>query len=151
MSRATISSGMPILREPSLAIDDLAVRGISLSHLDIEVRLRVTNPNFFGVVVRGVPFQLELHRERGETLEIAKGNVGRVKIPRKGSTLITVPVSTDNSGLLSVVTDLLTRHGASFSITGVATIDCWITGWSFPFTRDVAVTPAMIAGLGKNR
>ncbi|MEN6610189.1 MAG: LEA type 2 family protein [Methanoregulaceae archaeon] len=132
-------------------IDEVDVRGISLSRLDLEVRLHVTNPNFFGVIVRDVPFRLELLRESGEVLEIARGNAGRMKIPRNGSTRVTVPVSTDNSGLLFVLTDLLARNGASVSITGVVTVDCWITGWSFPFTRTMTVTPAMIAGLGQRR
>lgn|GEM_PF-66664 len=130
-------------------MEDIAFQGIFFSRLDHEIRLRLTNPNFFGVVVRQVPFRLELIRENGKTSEIARGTVGEVKIPRKGSVVVTIPISADHSGLLLTASDLPAHGGSALSVTGVATIDCLVTGWSFPFTRTVMVNPAMITGLVK--
>ena len=142
---------MSFLQEPTLTVEDVAVRGISLSHLNLDVRIRITNPNILGVVVREVSFQLTLPREGDSPIPLAKGTMGEVKIPRKGSTDVAVPVSTSNTGLLSVILNLLGKGGAPVSITGVAKIDAGITTWSFPFTREMTITPAMITGKPADR
>lgn len=143
---ATGSSIMSLLQEPTITIEDVAIRGISLSHLDLDVCIRVMNPNFLGVTVREVTFQITLPQNGMAPLQIAQGIMGETKIPRKGSIDVTVPVSTSNSGLLSVILNLIGRGDLPVSVTGVAKIDAGITTWSFPFTKEITITPAMITG-----
>ena len=141
---------MPVLREPTVTIDDLRIRSFSLSRLGLDVVIRVVNPNFFGVTVEELPFRITCRTGEGET-EIAAGTVNHVRIARSSETTVTVPVATDNAGFIRAIAAFLTQGAIPVTVTGVATIDCFVTSWCFPFTRSLTVTPEMVVDLAARK
>lgn len=135
---------MTVLHEPVVSLEDVRVRKISLSSLDLEVTIRVENPNLIGITVRELPFTV-LCSAGNQNQEIAKGNTGRVKIPQKGSTVLRIPVTSQNAALIGALATFVTRGGMQVTIQGKATIDCILFGWSIPFSKILTVTMAQVA------
>lgn len=135
---------MPVLHEPVVTLEDVRVRKISLSSLDLEVTIRVENPNLIGITVRELPFTV-LCNAGDKNQEIAKGNTGRVKIPAKGSTVLRIPTTSQNVALIGALATFVTQGSIQVTIQGKATIDCHLFGWSIPFSKTLPVTMAQVA------
>ena len=135
---------MPVLHDPVVTLEDVRVRKISLSSLDLEVTIRVENPNLIGITVRELPFTV-LCSAGDQNREIATGNTGRVKIPAKGSTVLRIPVTSQNAALIGALATFVTRGGMQVTIQGTANIDCILFGWSIPFSKTLKVTMAQVA------
>ncbi len=135
---------MTVLHEPVVSLEDVRVRKISLSSLDLEVTIRVENPNLIGITLQQLPFTV-LCSAGNKNQEIATGNTGRVKIPAKGSTVLRIPVTSQNAALIGALATFVTRGGMQVTIQGKATIDCILFGWSIPFSKTLAVTMAQVA------
>ena len=135
---------MPVLHDPVVTLEDVRVRKISLSSLDLEVAICVENPNLIGITVRELPFTV-LCSAGDQNREIATGNTGRVKIPAKGSTVLRIPVTSQNAALIGALATFITRGGMQVMIQGTAIIDCILFGWSIPFSKTLKVTMAQVA------
>jgi len=135
---------MPVLREPVVTLGDVSVRSVSLSSLDLDVAIRVQNPNLFGVTLRELPFTVTFRTE-GSDRQIAAGNTGRVKIPARTSTVLRVPVTSHNSALIGALAAFVATGGIEVTIQGTAVINLLVTGWSVPFRKTVPVTVAQVA------
>ncbi|MGD0079248.1 MAG: LEA type 2 family protein [Methanoregula sp.] len=135
---------MPVLREPVVTLGDVSVRSVSLSSLDLDVAIRVQNPNLFGVTLRELPFTVTFRTE-GSDRQIAAGNTGRVKIPARTSTVLRVPVTSHNSALIGALVAFVATGGIEVTIQGTAVINLLVTGWSVPFRKTVPVTVAQVA------
>jgi len=136
---------MPILHEPAVTLEDVKIRAASLSSLDLDVAIRLNNPNIVGVNLKEIPF-LVLIRHGDYLQEIANGNTGNVSIPARDSTILTVPVTSRNSALLRALAAFVVKGGIEVTIKGNAVVDAVITGWSVPFEKTVTVTAAEVAG-----
>ena len=135
---------MPILSDPTVTLEDVRLRAISLSSLDLEVMIRVENPNPLGITLRELPFSALFNSGKGD-LELAKGNIGQVNIAARGSTLLRVPVTSQNIALIRALTTFFTKGGMQVTIRGSAVIDAVLRGWSVPFEKTVPVTMEKIA------
>jgi len=135
---------MPILHEPAVTLEDVKIRAASLSSLDLDVAIRLNNPNIVGVNLKEIPF-LVLIRHGDYLQEIANGNTGNVSIPARDSTILTVPVTSRNSALLRALAAFVVKGGIEVTIKGNAVVDAVITGWSVPFEKTVTVTAAEVA------
>jgi len=135
---------MPILHEPAVTLEDVKIRAASLSSLDLDVAIRLNNPNIVGVNLKEIPF-LVLIRHGDYLQEIANGNTGNVSIPARDSTILTVPVTSRNSALLRALAAFIVKGGIEVTIKGNAVVDAVITGWSVPFEKTVTVTAAEVA------
>jgi LEA14-like dessication related protein len=135
---------MPILQEPSITLEGVKVRSVSLSTLSLDVAIRVQNPNPLGVTLRETPFVIT-SGDGKDRQEIAKGNTGTISIPAKGSTVIPVPVVSHNKALIQALATLVIGGGVPLTIQGTAVIDCIVTHWSVPFEKTVTVTARQIA------
>jgi LEA14-like dessication related protein len=136
---------MPLLREPSVTLEGVKIRAVTLSSLVLDVAIRVQNPNPVGVTLREIPF-LVLIRDDGCQQEIASGNAGNVSIPARGDTILPVPVTSRNSAILSALASFVAKGEIGVTIKGNAVIDAVITGWSMPFEKTVSVTMEKVAG-----
>jgi LEA14-like dessication related protein len=136
---------MPILHEPAVTLEDVKIRAASLSSLDLDVAIRLNNPNIVGVNLKEIPF-LVLIRHGDCLQEIANGNTGNVSIPARDSTILTVPVTSRNSALLRALAAFVVKGGIEVTIKGNAVVDAVITGWSVPFEKTVTVTLGQVAG-----
>jgi len=134
---------MPVLHEPVVTLEGVRLRALSISSLELDVAIRVQNPNPLGVTLRELPFKV-LCCDTDTTRQIADGNTGRVTIAAKDSTLLHIPVKSDNAILIGALAAFVTRGNVQVTIKGTAIIDCLLFGWSVPFTRTVPVTMAQI-------
>lgn len=135
---------MPLLHDPVVTLEDVRVRKLSLSSLDLEVIIRVENPNPLGITLRQLPFTVRCSSGHQGT-EIAAGNTGRIKIPARGSTVLRIPVTSRNAALIGALATFVTRGGIQVTIQGTATIDVLLFGWSIPFSKTLPVTMAQVA------
>jgi len=136
---------MPLLHEPVVTLEDVKLRTLSISSLELDVAIRVENKNTLGVTLRELPFTV-FCQDADRTREIARGNTGRVQIAAKDSTLLHVPVKSENAILIGALAAFVTRGKVQVTIKGTATIDCILFGWSVPFTKTVPVTMEQVAG-----
>ena len=130
---------MPLLKEPAISLEGVRVRALTLTSLDLEVDLSVKNPNLFGVTLRDLPFSV-FCTAGGKELQVATGNAGSVKIKGNASTVLAVPVTAHNAGLIGAVTSFVAQGGIEITVKGTAIIDCFITCKSIPFTKSIRLT-----------
>ena len=135
---------MPVLQDPVITLEDVRVRALSLSSLDLVVMIRVENPNLLGITLRELPFSVLCSSGKGDR-EIATGNTGRVKIPARGSTVLRVPVTSHNAALIGALAAFFTRGGVQVTIRGTAIIDAVLFDWSVPFSKTMPVTMEQVA------
>lgn len=136
---------MPVLHDPIVTLEDVKLRSLSLASLELEVAIRVQNANPIGVTIRELPFRV-LCTAGDRKAEIAAGNTGTVKIAARASTLLHVPVSSQNAALIGAVAAFATRGSVQVTITGTAIIDCLLFGWSIPFTKTLPITMEQVTG-----
>jgi len=142
---------MPVLHEPEVTLEDVQLRSLSVSSLELDIVIKVQNKNPFGVTVKELPFKV-LCRDCETTRQIATGNTGQVTIPANNSILLKVPVKSDNAILLAALAALASQGNVKVTIKGTAVIDCILFKWSIPFTKDLPVTMDQVvkaAGGGK--
>jgi LEA14-like dessication related protein len=130
---------MPVLQEPVVTLNDVKLRNLSLSSLELDVAIRVQNNNPFGVTLRELPFTV-LCQAGDRNMQIAMGNTGRVKIAARGSTLLNIPVTSENAILIGALAVFMTHGNVQVTIKGTAIIDCFLFGWSVPFSKTLPVT-----------
>jgi LEA14-like dessication related protein len=132
------------MHDPVVTLEDVRVRKISLSALDLDVMIRVENPNLIGITLRQLPFTV-MCSSGNRDQEIASGNTGRIQIPARGSTVLRIPVTSRNAAILAALATFVTRGSVQVTIKGTATIDALLFGWSIPFTKTLPVTMAQVA------
>lgn len=136
---------MPLLRDPVVTLEEVRLKRISLSSLDLIISLRIDNPNPLGITLRELPFTVRCSAGKGET-ELAEGNTGRATIAASGSTLLPVPVTSQNAALVAALAALIVQGGVNVTIRGTAVIDALLFSWSVPFEKAVPVTVEQVAG-----
>lgn len=136
---------MPLLRDPVVTPGDIRLRKISLATLDLEVKVRVDNPNPLGITLRDLPFAV-LYASGDALQELATGTTGRVKIAAHGSTLLEVPVVSKNAALAGALAAFVTQGGLRVTVRGEALVDAILVSWPVPFEKTVTVTPGQVAG-----
>jgi LEA14-like dessication related protein len=135
---------MPVLHEPVVSLETAKLRALSLSSLELDVVIRVGNANPLGVTLRELTFTI-LCRAGVRDQQIATGNTGRVKILARDSTLLHVPVRSQNAALVGALAAFVTRGSMQVTIQGTAVIDCLLFGWSVPFSKTLPVTMEQVA------
>jgi LEA14-like dessication related protein len=135
---------MPILRDPVVTLEEVRLRKISLSSLDLEVMIRVQNDNPLGITLHELPFTVLCSSGRTDQ-QLAAGNTGRVKIAARGSTLLRIPVHSKNAALIGALATFFMKGGVQVTIRGTATIDAVLFHWSVPFEKTLPVTMEQVA------
>lgn len=136
---------MPLLRDPVVTLEDVRLRRISLTSLDLDVAIRVDNPNPLGITIRELPFTVRCSAGKDDT-ELANGNTGRAAIAASGNTLLSVPVTSRNASLVAALATFIVKGGVNVTIRGTAVIDALLFSWSIPFEKTVPVTMEQVAG-----
>jgi len=135
---------MPVFCDPVVTLEDVRLLKVSLPSLDLEVAIRVENPNPLGITLRELPFTV-LCSSGHTDQQLASGNTGRVKIARNGSTVLRIPVTSQNATLIRALATFVTKGGVRVTIRGTATIDAVLFGWSNPFSKTLPVTLTEVA------
>lgn len=129
---------MPTLAEPIVTLEEVKIRSLHLTSLDLEVKLKVQNPNPIDAILRELPFTVFLLAGNRRE-EIASGNAGKMEIPADGNTYIVAPVTSYDLPLIEALASLIQKGEIRLEIRGNAVID-HIVGWTLPFTETVQVT-----------
>ena len=130
---------MRLFREPSITLEGVAVRSVAADALELEVDIRVENPNLVGVTIRDLPFAV-FCRSGEENVRLATGNAGLVKIRGKGSTTLAVPVSAHSAGILGAVAAFIASGGVDLEVRGTASIDCIVACPAVPFSKTIRLS-----------
>jgi hypothetical protein len=69
-----------------------------------------------------------------------------VKIAGNGSTVLRIPVTSQNAALISALATFVTKGGIQVTIRGTATVDAFLFGWSVPFEKTLPVTMKQVTG-----
>jgi LEA14-like dessication related protein len=129
---------MAVLNEPTIILEGVNIRALHLKSIDMDITLRIENPNPFGATVRELPFTV-FFRDGDQEKEIASGETVTVNIPASNGITITVPVTSHDLALAEGLTTLIKKGYIRLEIRGTAVID-HIVGWSLPFTKTVDLT-----------
>jgi len=143
---------MPDLHEPVVRLEGVKILAIHIASLDLEVKLRVQNPNAISATLRELPFII-FFGAGDHPVEIASGNTGRLEIDANSSSEIKVPVTTYDLVLIEALASLVEKGGIQLEIKGNAVIDHILAGWTLPFSKTVDITEREIldAVLGKDK
>ena len=136
---------LPILKDPVITLEGIRHRKISFSSLELEVTIQVENPNPLGITLREIPFTVLCSTGKTDQ-QLASGNTGRVKIGGNGSTVVRIPVTSQNAALIGALATFVTKGGVQVAIRGTATIDAFLFGGSVPFEKNLPVTVKQVAG-----
>jgi LEA14-like dessication related protein len=136
---------MPVLKDPVVTLEDIRLRKVSLSSLDLDVAIRLQNPNLLGITLRELPFTV-MYSSGHTDQQLASGNTGRVKIAGNSIMVLHIPVTSQNAALISALATFVTKGGVQVTIRGTAIIDAIIFGWSVPFEKTLPVTMEQVAG-----
>jgi hypothetical protein len=135
---------MPILQDPVVTLGGIALKNISFSTLDLDVSIRVENPNPAGATLESCPFTVS-YRNAGTPQVIATGDTGSAKIPANTATVLPVSVTSHNTALLGALTAFVAGGKLELTIEGTARIKFLMIPKQVPFTRTVSVTVGEIA------
>ena len=136
---------MPLLSDPVITLEEVRLRKISFSSLDLDVAIRVDNPNPLGITLHELPFAVLC--SSGESgRELADGNTGRATIAARGSTLLRIPVTSHNNALIAALATFVMKGGVNVTIRGTAIIDAVLFHWLVPFEKTSPVTMEQVAG-----
>jgi LEA14-like dessication related protein len=129
----------PQLAPPTIAVDGIALENVSLSALDLSLRLTVTNPNPVGATLENVSFDLYF-LDSGEQKFLAHGERTGFEIRPDGDTTVAIPVRVDNVRLVQAMLAVLREGSLTFRVSGSATVDFGVATFEeVPFNRDVEV------------
>ncbi len=135
---------MPVLSDPVITLEEVRLRKVTLSSIDLEVMIQVENRNPLGITLRELPFSV-LCSFATTTQPLASGNTGRAKIAAHGSTLLRVPVRSENAALIGALAAFVMKGAVLVTIRGTAVVDAVLFGWSVPFEKIVPVTMEQVA------
>jgi LEA14-like dessication related protein len=136
---------MPLLADPVVMLDEVRLKRISLSSLDLVVTIRVDNPNPLGITLHELPFTVRCSTGKGDT-ELATGNTGRAAIAARGSTRLSIPVTSRNAALVAALATFVMKGGVQVTVRGTAVIDALLFSWKVPFEKTMPVTMEQVAG-----
>jgi LEA14-like dessication related protein len=133
---------MQEIKEPFVTLGRVKILAIHLTSIDLEVTLKIQNPNPIDAILRELPFTVFFHFGKNQK-EIASGNTGKVEIPADGSVEIPVPVTSYDLALIEGLAEILKRGRITFEVKGNAVID-HILGWTLPITESIDITGQQI-------
>jgi LEA14-like dessication related protein len=133
---------MQEIKEPVVTLGRVKILAIHLTSIDLEVTLKIQNPNPIDAILRELPFTVFFHFGKNQK-EIASGNTGKVEIPADGSVEIPVPITSYDLALIEGLAEILKRGRITFEVKGNAVID-HILGWTLPITESIDITGQQI-------
>ncbi len=120
--------------EPAVAVEGLEIVDITPSSLELLLQLNVSNPNSLGATLDRVSFDLYLLQD-GERVFLGHGERGGFEIPPRDATVIDVPVTLDNRGLIQALLLALQNGMATIAVEGSAIVDLGLTAFEVPFNQ----------------
>jgi LEA14-like dessication related protein len=137
---------MSVLHDPVVTLEGVALKNLSFSTLDLDVSIRVENPNPVGATLESCPFTVS-YRNAGTPQVIATGDTGSAKIPTNAATVLPVPITSHNAALLGALAAFVAGGKLDLTIEGTARLKFLMIPKQVPFSKTVPVTVGDIAGM----
>ncbi|WP_298669823.1 LEA type 2 family protein [uncultured Methanofollis sp.] len=132
-------AGGPPLRPPEVTVTGIAVTGLTLESMDLEVDLAVNNPNPIGITVRDVSVNVSYSKE-GREVFLGSGRSEEIVIPAYNRTEVAIPVTMDTMAMLSAAGTLILSGELEVTAEGTMTVDAGIISFNVPFGKTTKVS-----------
>jgi len=126
-----------LLKDPIVTVKDVALRSFSLQSLTLDVTLLVDNPNRVGIPVKSISFDL-FYQNRNEWAFLSHGERTRFKI-NAGKNEVPMPVTVQNTALLTALAGMLLQGEITIRITGIAMPNLLLFAPKLPFSREMTI------------
>jgi len=126
-----------LLKEPVIAVNNVALRSFSLQNLTLDVTLNVDNPNPLGISLKSLSFDL-FYQDRNEWVYLSHGEHARFKINTR-SNRVTMPVTVSNAALLTALVGMVAKGEITIRISGIALPDFLLFAPKVPFSREMTI------------
>ncbi len=109
------SGEFPAVKIPSISVDGLKVKKVNVTGADMELQLRMDNPNAFALLLNRFDYELHVN---GKPWATGMGT-NQVQVGSKGESAITIPISMDFAQIgISVYQMLSGGEQFDYSFTG---------------------------------
>ena len=123
--------GPKIIQTPEWRLHGVKIGAVSASGATLDINVKVTNPNFFAIVVERVSYRLYFN-----DVEVAKGEkTGAFEFRPYQEAGMTLPLTVDLAGLLAQAPSLKSKDKAAYRIEGEATLNAAGVRKTFPFKQ----------------
>lgn len=138
---APVLTGCAKPEAPKIKPIDAKVKSVSLTGLEVELKLEATNPNAIALSARKVKAHVWINGDidLGEVVIPTK-----TTIPAKGTLVIDVPVSVGWSNIASIGLAAAGKESLPFKIDGTAEIGADAINFDVPFTTTGSITRAQL-------
>lgn len=92
-----------IFAEPEYELSDVRFVDVDMERLNLEVDLKVTNPNYLSLEFQNVNYQLNI-----DGTQVLSGALrDKIKVPAKGDFIVTIPLTVDMDNLANGALNLM--------------------------------------------
>ncbi|MFO7967727.1 MAG: LEA type 2 family protein, partial [Archaeoglobaceae archaeon] len=125
--------------KPTATVDDVTVQDVSMSNLELDVRVIVNNPNPVGAQLTKVVFDMYYLKD-GQQNYLGHGEKQDIDIRKEGETTITIPTTIDNKQAISALVELAKEGSVTLKLSGSAYIDMKATNFEVPFEENEVIS-----------
>lgn len=117
---------------PSISLANVTIENVTLLRQDLQVELRIGNPNDFDIPLSGLTVRLDVNGE-----QLAEGfSNARVTVPRLAEASVPVRASTDTLSLLRQILLLGDRQSIHYRLSGIAYVAGPLGTRRVPYDRE---------------
>jgi LEA14-like dessication related protein len=129
-------AGCSSIERPTLTVEGVTMSGLSAEGVELQVNIKVTNPNDFAAEAAGILYTLEIN-----DVEVLDGRRDDpVSVPAGGSSEVTVPVTLRWGGGAAALQDVLKGGEQRWKLHGRVTVRSGIVHKTFPFSENGTFT-----------
>jgi LEA14-like dessication related protein len=122
--------GRQIFKQPAVQLQDVRLSGLGIAGGNLDVVLRVYNPNGYRLDATRMHYQLNV-----DTIPVANGDItDRNQFPGGDTTIVHIPVQFTYAGLGAAARELTQTGAVKYTVIGDLAVDTPIGRHSFPFT-----------------
>ena len=119
--------------KPKIDVEDISVRNVSLSEIELLVSIALDNGNRVAIPVEEIDFDV-LGIVAGKERAVAHGYHGTYRMP-PGKSTIRIPVKIRNSEVIGSISDFIVERSIELRIAGSARIGRSIISHAVPFSE----------------
>ncbi len=121
------SGVLPIPKPPSIRFGGMEVKNMSFSGADVEATFRVSNPNFFGIVLNGAKYILDVNGRNWLDTEMND----RIEVSGSENKTIVIPIRLNTAQMGSAMLDIMGgRKEFNYKLRGSASISADLEGFT---------------------
>ncbi|MGH7669453.1 MAG: LEA type 2 family protein, partial [Gemmatimonadaceae bacterium] len=122
--------GRQMFQQPAVQLQDVRLTGVGIAGGNLDVVLRVYNPNGYRLDATSMHYQLNV-----DTLPVAGGEITAAnRFPGGDTTTVHIPVQFTYAGVGAAARELTQTGAVRYTVIGSLTVDTPIGSHSFPFT-----------------